>query len=94
MTAMTLVAALASFVFLPLSQALINAHGWRDALLVLAVINAVVTVPLHALVLRPSRRLRERPREPRAVTAELTALFGAARQPSQAASSSSASGST
>ena len=37
MTAMTLVAALASFIFLPLSQALIDAHGWRDALLVLAV---------------------------------------------------------
>ena len=36
MTAMTLVAALASFIFLPLSQALIDAHGWRDALLVLA----------------------------------------------------------
>ena len=37
MTAMTLVAALASFIFLPLSQALIDAYGWRDALLVLAV---------------------------------------------------------
>ena len=36
MTAMTLAAALASFIFLPLSQALIDAHGWRDALLVLA----------------------------------------------------------
>ena len=33
MTALTLVAALASFIFLPLSQALIDAHGWRDALL-------------------------------------------------------------
>ena len=36
MTAMTLVAAVASFIFLPLSQALIDAHGWRDALLILA----------------------------------------------------------
>ena len=54
MTAMTLVAALASFIFLPLSQALIDAYGWRDALLVLAVILAVITVPLHALVLRPA----------------------------------------
>ena len=41
MTAMTLVAALASFIFLPLSQALIDAYGWRDALLVLAVVLAV-----------------------------------------------------
>ena len=54
MTAMTLVAALASFIFLPLSQALIGAYGWRDALLVLAVVLAVVTVPLHGLVLRPA----------------------------------------
>ena len=54
MTAMTLVAALASFIFLPLGQALIDAHGWRDALVVLAVILAVVTVPLHAVALRPA----------------------------------------
>ena len=54
MTAVTLVAALASFIFLPVSQALIDAYGWRDALLVLAVILAAITVPLHALVLRPA----------------------------------------
>ena len=52
MTALTLVAALASFIFLPLSQALIDAHGWRDALLILAGILAVVTIPVHALTLR------------------------------------------
>ena len=52
MTAMTLVAALASFIFLPLAQALIDAHGWRDALVVLAVVLAVVTIPLHAVALR------------------------------------------
>lgn len=54
MTAMTLVAALASFIFLPLSQALIDAYGWRDALLVLATVLAVTTIPLHGLVLRPA----------------------------------------
>ena len=52
MTAMTLVAALASFIFLPLSQSLIDAYGWRDALVVLAVILGVTTVPLHAIALR------------------------------------------
>jgi MFS family permease len=57
MTALTLVAALASFIFLPLSQALIDAYGWGDALLALAVILAAITVPLHALVL-PARRTR------------------------------------
>ncbi len=52
MTALTLVAALASFIFLPLTQALIDAHGWRDALVILAVILGVFTIPLHAVVLR------------------------------------------
>ena len=70
MTAMTLVAALASFIFLPLSQALIDAHGWRDALLSSPSILAAITIPLHALVLRPAptatttparRRARRRP---------------------------------
>jgi MFS family permease len=58
MTAMTLVAALASFIFLPLAQALIDAHGWRDALVILALVLATVTIPLHAVVLRaaPARR--------------------------------------
>ena len=67
LTALTLVAALASFIFLPLSQALIDAHGWRDALVILAVILAVVTIPLHALVLRRARRraTREARRRPR-----------------------------
>jgi MFS family permease len=61
MTAMTLVAALASFIFLPTSQALIEAYGWRHALLVLAAILAVATVPLHGLVLRkPDRQRVER----------------------------------
>ena len=71
MTAMTLVAALASFIFLPLSQALIDAHGWRDALVVLAVILGATTVPLHALVLRvpPAETLAPRPLDEPAVSA-------------------------
>jgi predicted MFS family arabinose efflux permease len=52
LTTLTLVAALASFIFLPLAQALIDAHGWRDALIILAAILALVTVPLHAVALR------------------------------------------
>lgn len=52
LTTLTLVAALASFIFLPLSQALIDAHGWRDALVILAIVLAAVTVPLHLCVLR------------------------------------------
>jgi MFS family permease len=62
LTALTLVAALASFIFLPLSQALIDAHGWRNALVILAVILGAVTIPLHALVLRqaPSGAIADR----------------------------------
>jgi MFS family permease len=60
MTALTLVAALASFIFLPLAQALVDAHGWRDALVILAVILGAITIPLHAVVLRRAPRPAER----------------------------------
>jgi MFS family permease len=58
MTALTLVAALASFIFMPLTQALVDAHGWRDALLILAAVLGAITVPLHALALRRAPRPR------------------------------------
>ena len=48
---LTVVAGLASTVFLPTTQALIDAIGWRDALLVLAALCAATAVP-HALLLR------------------------------------------
>jgi predicted MFS family arabinose efflux permease len=51
-TAVTLVAGLASFVFQPVTAALADAHGWRTALVVLAGILAAVTVPVHLVVLR------------------------------------------
>ena len=54
LTAVTLVGGFASFIFSPLSNWLIDAQGWRDALITLAVVLAAVTVPLHALFLRPA----------------------------------------
>jgi MFS family permease len=51
MTTVTLAAALASFIFVPLAQALLDDHGWRTAVLILAAILAV-TVPLHLLLPR------------------------------------------
>ncbi len=57
MTAVTLVAALSSFIFVPLSQLLIDSYGWRDALVVLAVVLGAITIPLHALVLRRAPEL-------------------------------------
>jgi MFS family permease len=50
--AVTVVAGFASTVFLPLSNALVEAFGWRDALLVLAAVLAVGTILPHWLVLR------------------------------------------
>ncbi len=50
--AVTVVAGFASTIALPASQALIEALGWRQALLVLAGVLAVVTVLPHWLVLR------------------------------------------
>jgi MFS family permease len=52
LTTVTLVGATASLIFSPLTERLEASLGWRDALLVLAAILAVVAVPLHALVLR------------------------------------------
>jgi MFS family permease len=49
---LTIVAGLASTVFVPLTQWLVDAHGWRAALRVLAVVLGAITIPLHALVLR------------------------------------------
>ena len=48
-TAMTLVGGFASTVFMPVTQLLIAAVGWRQALLVLGGLNLVVCLPLHAL---------------------------------------------
>jgi MFS family permease len=48
----TFAAGLASTIFLPLSDALLRAFGWRTAVLLLGLFLAVMTIPLHALMLR------------------------------------------
>jgi predicted MFS family arabinose efflux permease len=48
----TFAAGLASTIFLPLSDALLRAYGWRTAVLILGVFLALTTIPLHALMLR------------------------------------------
>ena len=52
LTILTFIAGFASVIFIPLAQWLIQMQGWRTALLTLALLLALVTVPLHALVLR------------------------------------------
>jgi len=52
MLIVTMVAGLASTIFVPLATWLVGAYGWREALRVLAAVLALVTVPLHAFALR------------------------------------------
>jgi sugar phosphate permease len=52
LTVITLMAGLASTIFVPLAAWLVATQGWRPALLTLAGILAVVTVAPHALLLR------------------------------------------
>ncbi len=49
---LTVFGGLASVVFVPLTAALVDGLGWRDALLVLAGIAALVGLPVHALLIR------------------------------------------
>ena len=48
----TFAAGLASTIFLPLSDALLHQYGWRTAILLLGCYLAIMTIPLHALMLR------------------------------------------
>ncbi|SCL50400.1 MFS transporter [Micromonospora chersina] len=50
--AVTVVAGFASTIFMPLTGLLVAQLGWRGALLTLAAVHGVVTVPLHALTIR------------------------------------------
>jgi MFS family permease len=53
LTALSLVAGLASTVFAPLAAVLADRLGWRAADVVLAAVLGVVTLPLHAVMLTP-----------------------------------------
>ncbi len=52
LTVITFVGGFASVIFIPLISLLIRTRGWRTALVIVAIILAVTTIPLHALVLR------------------------------------------
>jgi MFS family permease len=52
LTALTLLAGLASTIFAPLTAALLEHLGWRRSYLVLAVVLAAVTIPAHLFGLR------------------------------------------
>lgn len=48
----TLVAGFASTIFLPLATWFVAELGWREAIVALATVLAVITIPAHALILR------------------------------------------
>jgi MFS family permease len=49
---LTVFGGLASTVFVPLTAALVDAVGWRDALLVLAAVAALTGLPVHSVLVR------------------------------------------
>lgn len=62
MLVVTMVAGLASTIFVPLATAALEGFGWRVALRLLALVLAASCIPLHALVLRDHpRRLGQEP---------------------------------
>ncbi len=84
-TLMTLIAGFAGTVFYPTSQILIELLGWRDALVVLALLNLVVSGGIHHLLLRRRHpAAREIGKEPKSATLEpeATPLRMAMRRPS------------
>src|SRR5690242_18951054 len=52
LTLLTFIAGFASVIYIALAGWLVQVQGWRAALVTLAVLLAVATVPLHALLLR------------------------------------------
>ncbi len=62
MAVLTFIAGFASTIFVPLADALLVAHGWRGAVFILGILLGLITIPLHALVLR--RRPRDLGLEP------------------------------
>ncbi|MBE1566024.1 MFS transporter [Nonomuraea africana] len=59
--ALTVVAGFASTIFLPLTGLLVEWHGWRQALVILALIYGVAAIPLHALVVRRRTHPKQKP---------------------------------
>lgn len=62
--AVTIVAGFASSVFLPLAGWLADGYGWRRAVLILALVHGMLTIPLHLLIRTPHGRGRSHSQDP------------------------------
>ena len=81
-TALTLIGGFASTVFVPLTQLFIASFGWRDALVLLALTNLALALPVHALLLGEDRAGRSTPAHAAARRAlDRAALHRALRHP-------------
>jgi predicted MFS family arabinose efflux permease len=61
MLAITIVGGFASTIFLPLTGLLVELYDWRRALVVLAAVYGLLTIPLHMVVRRPLEKRAEPP---------------------------------
>ena len=75
----TLVAGLASTIFMPIEAWLLERLGWRAALTTLAVVLAIITIPIHALLLRRGTAAHTMPSTSGAPTANSMTLGEASR---------------
>jgi MFS family permease len=68
----TLAAGLASTIFMPIEAWLLSRVGWRSAVMILAVVLGVITIPMHAVLLRrpPATLPRQRRRAARLCRSE------------------------
>ena len=60
LTLITLAGGLASTIFAPITAALLSVHDWRTTFLILAAVNAVITIPVHWFFLEARWRLPEK----------------------------------
>lgn len=78
---LTLAGGLASTIFMPIEAWLLERLGWRPALVTLAVVLGVLTIPLHALLLRRGPADLHRDAHGRTIAAPGLTLREATRSP-------------
>jgi MFS family permease len=78
---LTLAGGLASTIFMPIAAWLLDRLGWRPAIVTLAIVLGVITIPLHALLLRRGPADLHRGAQGKAIAAPGVTLGEATRTP-------------